>query len=139
MKNKKYILTDETIKLGEKRLYRIKAIKNFFDVKEGDLGGFIESEKNLSHDGKAWVGVSAKVFGDAKVYHNAQVFGYAQVFGDAKVYHNANVFTCAKVSGNAEVFGDAEVSGDAQVFGSAKVFDAAKVSGDAKVFDNAWV
>jgi hypothetical protein len=42
--NKKYELTTEK----KNGLYRIRALKSFGDVKEGDLGGFIESEKNLS-------------------------------------------------------------------------------------------
>lgn len=48
---KKYILTDETIKVNGKTLYRIKALREFSNVKAGDLGGFVESESNLSHDG----------------------------------------------------------------------------------------
>ena len=31
-------------------LYRIKALKDFADVKAGDLGGYIEDYRNLSHD-----------------------------------------------------------------------------------------
>ena len=43
---KKYKLTDEPIyKLGIK-LYRIEALKDFGDVKKGDIGGYVESEKN---------------------------------------------------------------------------------------------
>lgn len=57
---KKYVFTDETVKTAEGFiLRRIKALRDFGDVKAGDLGGFIEKESNLSHDGNAWV------FGDA--------------------------------------------------------------------------
>jgi hypothetical protein len=48
-------------------------------VKEGELGGFVESEANLSHVGNAWV------------YKNAQVYGHAQVCNNAWVYGNARV------------------------------------------------
>lgn len=34
-------------------LYRIIALKNFADVKKGDIGGFIKSENNLSHRNRA--------------------------------------------------------------------------------------
>lgn len=94
----KYELTDETIKVGSTTLRRIKALKSFGKVKAGELGGYIESEKNLSHSGNAWVGDKAQVFGDAKVYDKAEVYG------DAKVYGNA------KVSGSRKVTGDEEVS-----------------------------
>ena len=60
---KKYELTKETITtLGGRKLHRIRALKNFADVKVGDLGGFVEKEKNLSQQGDCWV------YDDAKVY-----------------------------------------------------------------------
>ena len=55
---KKYELTNETITNGNtKTLYRIRALNSIkeFEVKIGDLGGYIEKEDNLSHNGKAWV------------------------------------------------------------------------------------
>ena len=66
---KKFELTSESIvnSFG-KKLFRIKALVEFGNVKEGELGGFVEKEENLSHEGNAWVCGDAKVFGDAKVY-----------------------------------------------------------------------
>ncbi len=46
---KKFQLTEEKIETFGKTLYRIKALINFSDVKEGELGGFVENEDNLSH------------------------------------------------------------------------------------------
>jgi hypothetical protein len=46
--NDKYELTDETIDVLGNTLHRIKALKNFSDIHKGDLGGFVESEENLS-------------------------------------------------------------------------------------------
>ena len=51
MENKKYKLTDETTNLLGRTLYRIEALKDFGDVKEGDKGGYVESEDNLSQNG----------------------------------------------------------------------------------------
>ena len=84
--NQKYVLTDETIQVLGKTLHRIKAISDFGDVKSGDLGGFIESEKNLDITGNAWVYGDASVYGDAIVYGNARVYGNASVYGDATVF-----------------------------------------------------
>ena len=63
---KKFELTSEFVTniLGTK-LFRIKALVEFGSVKAGDLGGYIEKEDHLDHDGNAWV------YGDAKVYGNA--------------------------------------------------------------------
>lgn len=76
---KKYELTSETKNVFGHILYRIKALSSFGCVSAGDLGGFLESEKNLSQNGDAWV------------YGNAEVYGDAWVYGDARVYGNAEV------------------------------------------------
>ena len=81
---KKYELTTDTKIVLGKKLFRIKALVSFGNVKAGDLGGYVERENNLSHEGKAWV------YGDAEVFGDAWVSGDAEVFGDAKVYGNAD-------------------------------------------------
>ena len=65
---KKYKFTDETKKSCGKILHRIRAIRSFNGVKKGQLGGFIESENNLSHDGNAWICSNAEVYGNVRVY-----------------------------------------------------------------------
>ena len=113
---KKFELTTEFITnfLGTK-LFRIKALVEFGKVEKGELGGFVEKEENLDHDGDAWVS------GDAMVYGNARVSGNAEVYGDAEVYGNARVYGDAMVYGNARVSGDAWVSGD-QMYAAVKGF-----------------
>lgn len=94
---RKYELTDQTIQHAGRTLYRIRAVRSFGDVSAGDLGGYIESERNLSHDGLAWV------------YDDARVFDGARVFGDACVFNTAILFSDARVFGVARLFGDARV------------------------------
>lgn len=72
--NKKYELTDETQEWNGRTLHRIRALADFGDVKAGELGGWIEKEENLSHNGNAWV------YGDAQVCNNARVYGNAEIF-----------------------------------------------------------
>lgn len=79
---KKYELTDDTITVGGRILHRIKALKSFSDVEEGDLGGYVEKEDNLDHSGEAWVSGNARVYGNAWVYGNARVYGDARVSGE---------------------------------------------------------
>ena len=105
---KKYELTDETIEVYGTALHRIKALKDFGNVKKGELGGYVESERNLSQEGNCWVCGNAKVCGDAEVCGNAWVFGNAEVYGNAKVYGNAWVYGNAEVCGNARVYGNAD-------------------------------
>ena len=89
---RKYKLTDECMQYEGHKLYRIQSLRSFSNVKEGELGGYIESEDNLSHDGMCWVYDEAKVFGNAKVYNNACVYFYAEVFGNADVRGDAKVY-----------------------------------------------
>ena len=54
MENKKYeLLKDDSIVIDGFTLYRIRAVKDFFVVKAGELGGYIEHEGCLSHEGYA--------------------------------------------------------------------------------------
>ena len=77
---KKYeLLKDDTKTVFGHTLYRIKALRDFGNVEKGDLGGYIESENNLSHYG------NAMVFDNAMVCDNAMVYGNAMVCGDAVI------------------------------------------------------
>ncbi|WP_208434759.1 hypothetical protein [Bartonella taylorii] len=64
---KKYELTDETIEVDDHTLYRIRALRDFGDVKKGDLGGWVESEDNLSHEGNCWISGGGAVFGGTRI------------------------------------------------------------------------
>ena len=117
---KKFELTTEFITNAfGKKLFRIKALVEFGDVKAGELGGYVEKEGNVSQAGNAWVYGNARVSGDARVSGNAWVYGNARVSGNARVYGDARVYGNAEVSGNAEVYGDARVCGNAWVYGNA--------------------
>ena len=141
----KYELTDETIDVSGTTLHRIKALKDFGNVKKGELGGYVESEYNLSQIGNCWVYGNARVCGDAELCGNAKVCGNARVCGNAEVCGNAWVYGNAEVCGNAKVCGDAELCGNAWVYGNAElcgnagVCGNAEVCGNAKVYGNAWV
>ena len=80
-------------------LHRIRSLKGFGTVKAGDIGGYIEHEDNLSHEGFCWIHEDAKVFG------NAQIFDNAHIYSDAVVCDNATVCDDAKVEWSAEICG----------------------------------
>ena len=86
---KKYELTDETIDVSGTTLHRIKALKDFGNVKKGELGGYVESEHNLSQEGNCWVCGNAKVCGDAEVCGNAD---YITIKGLGSVCRNTTIF-----------------------------------------------
>ena len=87
-------------------LFRIKALKDFNDVKNGDIGGYVEGEKNLSQLGDCWI------YDNAKVYDNAVVIGNAIVCDNARIRGHSVVQHDAVVRGNAQIWGDAMISSD---------------------------
>ena len=142
---KKYKLTDEFITICDKKLYRIEALTDLYDVEKGEKGGFVESEKNLSQYGNCWVYDNAKVFdnarvyGDATIYNNAAVFGNAEVFGNSDVFGNAQVFDQVRIHSNAQVYGNSKVFEHARIYGNANISGNSKIFGHARIYDNAQV
>lgn len=161
---KKYeLVNSDTIEFEGRKLYRIKAIRDIGKEypKAGMLGGYIESEDNLSHEGDCWVSELALVYDKAQVIDNAKVDGNSRIFdnavvgGNSYVYNNAKVYGNAKISGYSFIYGNAEVYGNAQVNGRAKVKkikirgeddldvvitpSGARIYGDVKVYGNASI
>ena len=139
MTNKKYELTDDTMVIGGCTLHRIRALRSFGNVIRGELGGFIQSEANLSHAGEAWVHDDAAVYNNARVMHNAQIRAHARVSDIAHISGHASVTDNALVTNAALMEGNALVFGDALVFGAATVKDRASVGGHAEVKDYAII
>ncbi|PXY91374.1 polymer-forming cytoskeletal protein [Gilliamella apis] len=131
--NKKYELTDDSIQWSSGTLYRIRALRDFGNVKKGALGGFVQSEANLSHYGDSWV------YGDAKVYERARVIENAKVMRNAKVYGKAIISKSALVSKDAQVFERAIIADFASVNGRAFVSGKAIIKDHAEISDHAWI
>lgn len=119
----KYEFTGEVKNIGGKILHRIRAVRDIPEqnVKAGDLGGWLETEENLSHDSAAWVTGEAWVMGRAYVTDSTLVAGKALVTDSAHVMGEARVSGKARVTGKAWVMGTACVTGKACVSGNARV------------------
>ena len=92
---RKFELTTDTKMRFGKKLFRIKALIDFGNVKEGEKGGYIEKEENLSQSGNAWVSGNAEVYGNAEVSGNAWVSGnadYATASGFGSEYRTTTFF-----------------------------------------------
>ena len=126
MEKKYEILTDPDNTLWE-TLHRIRALKDFGDVKKGDLGGWIKSEENLSQEGLCWV------------YDDARVTDHAVVRDSAIVKDYSRINDYAKISGRATVSGVAHVYGYASVRENAKVFGKAVLNNNIMVGKNAHI
>lgn len=84
----KYTLTEKRILFRGRELFQIRR-------SDGVLGGYVESEKNLSQYSGCWVFLGGRVFGDAIISGNAEVFGVvygtAEVGGNSVIGENASV------------------------------------------------
>jgi hypothetical protein len=149
MEKKYELLEDDTLSWTDLEgnditLYRIRALKNFeCPVKEdslfsnyinkGDLGGYIEKEENLSHEGGCWVFHKARVYGNAQVLENARVYNLANIFG------NAIVKGYARLLGSSYVHGNAIISGHSELDGRVSVGDDSKLSGNVSINNNCQI
>ncbi len=157
---KKYRISNSkknTIEFNGRTLHRIVALKDFGVVRKGEFGGYVESEKNLSQDGKCWIFWNAKVLREARVIDSAQVCHFAVVDeyaeirdkavvseqavvrGYSQIADKANVFGKAVVDGHANVIDKAKVYGDARIYGGATIKDYARVRDNAHIYGNAFI
>lgn len=125
--DKKYELIESNIK----GLYRVKALKNFADVKKGDIGGYVENPNNLSHEGYCWIYDNAKVYDNARIYGNSQVWDYAVIQGNARIYGNSQILNCAVIDGNARIYNDCEIWDYAIIRDNALIYGDSVISGNA--------
>lgn len=123
---KKFELTTDAKMFFGRKLFRIKALVSFGNVKSGDLGGYVEKESNLSHDGDAWVYGNAKVCGNAKVYGNAEVCGDAEITDDSD-------YICFKGLGSENRNTTVFKSEDKQIFVKCGCFAGTLAEFEAKV------
>ena len=125
---KKFKLTELTTIYNGKTLHRIQALKDFGDVKEGDIGGYVQHEMNLSQHGDCWI------------YDNAMAFEQSSVLENAKLVNNAKILNFSCVSGNAVIGQDAILNGNVYIK-DAKVSDIliteyVEIVGDCEIKSN---
>lgn len=138
MTSKKYELLENDQKkllLGDGIVYRIRALRDFGDVKAGDLGGYIAGEHNLSHDGYCWVYDEAIVHSNASVNDYAKVKDRARVGGNALLKHFVIVKNRGQIHDNVKMYGDSVVKGRARLYDNVELYDGCVVKGNAKLFN----
>ena len=97
MESKYKILFDDNIEYNNHILYRIEALKDFSNVKKGDLGGYIEDYANLSQDGNCWV------------YDNSFVLNESHISENAMLKENVVVSGKSSISGDSEIIGNIRI------------------------------
>ena len=137
---KKYILLHDeyhyALTTNDKlvKVYRIKALRSFGNVHKGDLGGFVQSEQNLSHEGNCWVA------DNAKVYENARIIGSVLVNKDACINGNACIYGTngpIHISDNTVITKNVIIGNDTlHEYSSIKISGDTRISGNTKILSN---
>lgn len=112
MGRKYKILTNESRSYNGKTLYRIQALKDFSNVKQGDIGGWVSDYTNLKQDGNCWI------------YDNSIVFDGAEISENAIIKGSALIFLNSKISGDVEIVGNVKI-GDSKITGKCVVLNEA--------------
>ncbi len=110
-------------------LFRIRALRDIslFNVKAGELGGYVEQGENLSQEGECWVGGDARICDYATVEDIACVYGNALIFGEAWVHDSAHVFGDARVWDKARIYRQAVLNERMSVSGVCHITSASQI------------
>lgn len=126
---KKYeILRNFNVNINGRDVYKIRALRDVGTVPAGTLGGYVESEANLSHKGDCWIANSAIACGDSRVSGNARLLDEAKLFDQAAIRDEATVAGQAELHDFASAEGQATVSDRTMMRDHSKVRDNAVVS-----------
>ena len=124
MANQKYEITDIA---HEKYpfLHRIRALQDIGErVKAGDLGGFVESENNLStEDDTSWIFDDAIACGNSYVDQDSRLFGHVVVCGNAYISEGSNLSGDARAEDDAYIRGSG-LGGHARVSAHSMILDS---------------
>lgn len=99
---KKYeIVKDNFKEIYGIKVYRIRALKDIENrhqnIKAGDLGGYVQSERNLSQNNNCWIFDDAIVFDNANVIQNANICDHAQISDNAIIIGYATIMGHSKI------------------------------------------
>lgn len=150
--NTKYKFTGQTKTVNGHVLHRIVAIKDFGHIKAGTVGGYIESCRNLSPSGDAWVCKDAMIYGpNTQITENAIIGGKSVVCGPIKISG------CTKISGKCRIsckvpdfynsldqieiliWGNTTISGDCKISGRNIRICNTTIDGTVEIKDNTHV
>ena len=129
-------------------LHRIRALRDIgVEVRAGDLGGFVESESNLSFEpgDDAWIFDNAIACNNAYVSHSSVMTGHSRAEDDAyirgavlsaharasgrsMILHAQDTLAVPLLSGQCAVYG--KVSGDVRLTGTALVISGEEICND---------
>ena len=147
--NQKYEITDMAHE-EYPFLHRIRALRDICgEIRAGDIGGFVESESNLSAEpgdcawilddaiacDRAYISKGSVMSGHSRAEDNAylrgaSMTGKALASGNAQIIHDPHTMGTPILSGNCKVYGT--VQGDIRITGSAVILPCEEVRNDTR-------
>ena len=133
----KYEITNIEMNWNGHILHRIKALKEFTlingkEIHKGDLGGWVESENNLSQEGLCWIYDECKMYeyarrsensigyGNSQQYENSKQYGNSQQFGNSMQYGNSRQYVNSQQFGNSMQYGNSRQYGNSMQYGNSR-------------------
>ena len=148
MENRKYEITDITMEFEERTLYRIRALKNFRNVKAGDLGGWVSGKHNLSQEGECWIYDEAKCMDNARMYHNSAMYNnavmcdFSEMHGCSEMHNysamldNSRMYNCSAMYDNSRMYNDSKMYSNSRMFDNSAMYNNAVMLDNSKMFEN---
>lgn len=119
---KKYEIVKEQSKVIDgHEVFRIAALKTFDGVREGSLGGYVESYANLDQSGSCWLHDGSIAYADSIVFDNAKLYDHSIVNGRAVIFGNAMIYGNCKITDRAQVYGNAYITHNSKISGYANI------------------
>ena len=140
MNNKKYKLSNITMKFEGRTLYRVIALKDFANVKKGDLGGWVSSEDNLSHYGNCWVYNNAmcmdnsRMFDNSKMYNGSRMFGNSRMHDDSIMFNNSTMYGSSGMNGNSKMHDNTIMCGHSRMYDNSRMCNNSILKGNDKLY-----
>ena len=148
MENRKYEITNITMEFEERTLYRIRALKNFRNVKAGDLGGWVSGKHNLSQEGDCWIYDEAKCMDNARMYHNSAMYNnavmcdFSEMHGCSEMHNysamldNSRMYNCSAMYDNSRMYNDSKMYNNSRMFDNSAMYNNAVMLDNSKMFEN---
>lgn len=146
MHSKKYEFVEQALfQVGNEQvtLYRIQALRQLNPYRKkdyvqiGDLGGWVESEANLSHEGQCWIDDNSIVLKNGLVKDNAYICGTSIVNDHAVVCDNALIAEHSYVADDVIICDYASVAFESTVRGALTLKD--NVYLEQIAMDSLWI
>ena len=135
---KKYELIKESKTIFKGReVFRVKALKNFGNVKAGDVGGWVCSCNNLSQEGDCWIYDDAKCLDNAKMHNNSRMFNNSVMCDNAEMFNNSRMFNNSVMCDNTIMYDNAIMYNNSKMCDKSVMCDNSRMCDNAEMYDYA--